>query len=634
MHEAPRYARTKERMKTPPDNEPRRRRTAPPQQPANLADENMPRRVPKDSSPPARKPRGSQAPNLNDGLQTEVTEPAAPPAKGAATPANKEQLGKGKTPIRVCPFCAGLPEFKAYTESNVAQGCISGPLFRWAIKTKCDGCMALLRAAGASSSCSANARLALFSQTSRSLLCAWRLARHYTPEVTVGIDPKSLNAIRLVKDRTSGSSHSLAGPITPKYMTLAIPQVGKHRGWIDHVVERVLCEVISAYRLNGNKTKPFWDGPAYRIDRHDLSIRLSCRPRNISKALKFLERQKFLTLVHKARFKRGEPCGTLVYAIPNVEAIDRALIEVKQVVESYLAEAKEAEAGQGATSVLDHTKVPNSSTQPVELGHSAKPKSGTQPVEQQPQSLNVPPTAQNDAVGHAAGQGGHQSKSSKTHLPRSVAEGGCGGFADAAAAFAGSTSPSDHSPAPAAAHTGQSASGHASTAPAPDPAYIEKKVNRFCYYWTEAGRRTGQIDVLAIEKREREALRKFFTVNPDSTGWFAAVATLAWQAGEDVKKKGSHDPAWACRRSKDIQTFLKLLSRILTELGSNGYKVNAYRHLRWWFTDSELRNQGFKVNAGLGVLDAVECWENTPDALAYYEDNGLEIPPEVRAANA
>lgn len=192
----------------------------------------------------------------------------------------------------------------------------------------------------------------------------------------MGLDPKSLNAIRLVKDRTSGSSHSLAGPITPKYMTLAIPKVGKHRGWIDHVVERVLCEILSAYRVNGNKTKPFWDGPAYRIDRHDLSIRLACRPRDISKALKFLERQEFLTLDHKARFKHGEPCGTMVYAIPNVEVIDQALIEVKQVVESYLAGEKDADAGQGATSVLDNTKVPNSGTQPVEHGHSAKPKSG------------------------------------------------------------------------------------------------------------------------------------------------------------------------------------------------------------------------------------------------------------------
>lgn len=443
----------------------------------------------------------------------------------------------------------------------------------------------------------------------------------------MGIDPKALNAIRLVKDRTSGSSHSLAGPITPRYVTLAIPPVGKHRGWIDHVVERVLCEIISAYRVNGKKAKPFWDGPAYRIDRRDLSIRLSCRPRDISKTLKFLEREGFLTLVHKARFKLGEPCGTMVYAIPNVEAIDEVLLEVKQAVEGYLARTNDAEDSQSATSDLDNAKVPNSSTQPVEHGHSAKPKSVTQPVEQQPQSLNVPSTAHNDAVGNVAGQVGHQSTKSKTHLSRSVAEGGCGGKA-AAAADAGSTSPPDHplNATPA----GQSASGHASTAPTPDPAYIEKKVNRFCYYWTEAGRRSGYIDVLAIENREREALREFFTKNPKSTGWFAAVAILAWQAGNEVKKKG----AWACRRSKDIQTFLQLLSRILSELGSNRYEVNAYRNLRWWFTDSELRKQAFNIKAELGVLDVDECWENTPDAPAYYEENGIELPPEVRAANA
>jgi hypothetical protein len=166
----------------------------------------------------------------------------------------------------------------------------------------------------------------------------------------MGIDPKALNAIRLVKDRTSGSSHSLAGSITPKYVTLAIPQVGKHRGWIDHVIERVVCEIISAYRLNGNKSKPFWDGPAYRIDRHDLSIRFMCRPRDISRALGFLEKQGFVTLYHKARFKHGEPCGTLVYAIPNVEAIDSALISAEAVVKSYLAELGDAETGEATLS--------------------------------------------------------------------------------------------------------------------------------------------------------------------------------------------------------------------------------------------------------------------------------------------
>lgn len=437
----------------------------------------------------------------------------------------------------------------------------------------------------------------------------------------MGIDPKALNAIRLVKDRTSGSSRSLAGAISPDYVTLAIRQFGKHRGWIDHVVERVLCEIIGAYRIKGNK--PFWAGPAYRIDRRDLSIRLMCRPRDISTALGFLEKLGFLTLCHKARFEHGEPKGTMVYAIPNIEAIDKALISAEDVVKSYLSEREDAKNAETTSTAAVHTKVTNFDTQPGEDRHSAKSKIDTQPAKHQPQSPNVP-KAHNDAEAHAGRQVGQESTSSKSHLLASVGEGG-------KAAFAGGST-SSHTHPLSTSHDGHSAPGPTSDVRPPDSAYIEKKVNRFCYYWTEAGRRTGYVDVLAIEKRERDALREFFYDNQESTGWFAAVAIRAWEAGEHEKKKGSFDPAWACRRSKDIQSFLRLLSRILSELGANKYKVNAYRNLRWWFTDSEISKQGFPINAGLDVLEPDECWENTPEAAAYYVDNGLEPPPEVRAA--
>jgi hypothetical protein len=109
---------------------------------------------------------------------------------------------------------------------------------------------------------------------------------------------------------------------------------------------------------------------------------------------------------------------------------------------------------------------------------------------------------------------------------------------------------------------------------------------------------------------------------------------LAWQAADQVKKKGGFDPAWACRRSMDIQSFLSRVSKILSELGANGYEVNAYRTLRYLFTDSELSKQGFNTKVCLEVLDPKDCWENDPEAPAYYRDNGLEMPSEVRAACA
>lgn len=439
----------------------------------------------------------------------------------------------------------------------------------------------------------------------------------------MGLDPKSINAIRLVKDRTSGSSHTLAGPITPKYITLAIPQVGKHRGWIDHVVERVLCEIIAAYRVNGTKATPFWSGPAYRIDRHDFSIRLLCRPRDISRAVVFLEKQGFLTVYRQTRYKHGEPCGTMVFAIPNVEAIDRKLAAVQAVVTDYLAEQKAAEDGaEGVGS--EKSKVPDIDTPPPQVRHSGQSTLDARSCQQAPQSLNVPQCTPQAAEGHAARRVEQTSASPPTHSPGRVAEGG-------EAAAPGSTSPGETN---ADQRNGHLASGPASDAQQPDPAPIERKVQRFCYYWTEAGQRTGYIEVLAVEKHERDALREFFMKNQRNTAWFAAVAILAWRAADEVKKKRGFDPAWACRRSTDIQSFLSRVSKILSELGANGYEVNAYRLLRCIFTDSELSKQGFNTKLSLEVLDPEDCWENAPEAPAYYRDNGLEMPPEVRAACA
>lgn len=389
------------------------------------------------------------------------------------------------------------------------------------------------------------------------------------------------------------------------------------------MVERVLCEIIAAYRVNGTKATPFWNGPAYRIDRHDLSIRLLCRPRDISRAVVFLVKQGFLTVYRQTRYKHGEPCGTMVFAIPNVEAIDSKLAAVQAVVTDYVAEQKEAEDGaEGGGSAK--SKVPDIDTPPPQVRHSGQSTLDARSCQQAPQSLNVPQTPENAAEGHAARRVEQTSASPPTHSPGRVAKGG-------EAAAPRSTSPGE---ANADQRNGHPAFGPASDAQPPDPAHIERKVQRFCHYWTEAGQRTGYISVLAIERHERDALREFFTKNQVSTAWFAAVAILAWRAAYEVKKKGNFDPAWSCRRSTDIQSFLRRVSKILSELGANGYEVNAYRLLRCIFTDSELSKQGFNTKVGFDVIDPEECWGNAPEAPAYYRDNGIEMPSEVRAACA
>jgi hypothetical protein len=442
------------------------------------------------------------------------------------------------------------------------------------------------------------------------------------------LDPKVLNAIRLITQHTRGP---LAGPIKPVWLSLALPKVGKHRAWIDHVVEGLLCELINAYRVSRTRPEPFWRGPAYQVHRKKLSLRLDCRLRDISTALGFLEELQLVWLVRKARYVDGEPRGTLVYAIPNVVAIADMLAKVERAARGLGQHSDD----NGNLEQTDDPKAPDSGTQGVKLWHTGSAKSCTQDGGVQHDSLNVP-KQRNAAIGRSAERvattyplAGHE---------RGAAARGGNGEADAAESDtsphpATETGGSGTSPA-SLSRDGQRAEGPPSAAPSDSYPSAEDQAATFIHYWTEAGRRSGYLDLIHVLKSDRQALVDFFAKNDVDCGWLAAVAINSWRACANVERRDGYDTAWACRRSKDIQTFLRLRSKILNELGANRYKVNAYKTLRRLFTDTELHRQGFDVHSGLEVVRADRCWENAGDAPGYYEDNGLESPPEVSAALA
>jgi len=56
----------------------------------------------------------------------------------------EENSAEKETPIRDCPFCGAGPEIFAFTESNLDQGSISGPIYRWTVRLKCFGDCALV----------------------------------------------------------------------------------------------------------------------------------------------------------------------------------------------------------------------------------------------------------------------------------------------------------------------------------------------------------------------------------------------------------------------------------------------------------------------------------------------------------
>lgn len=442
--------------------------------------------------------------------------------------------------------------------------------------------------------------------------------------VDMAIDPKSLTAIQLVRQHTQGP---LAGPIKPRWLSLALPKIGKNRAWIDHTIEGVLCWVLSAYRLSGKRTKPFWNGPAYQVNRRELAVMLDCRARDISTAVRFLEDLDLIWVWRKARYVDGEPKGTLVMAIPNVEAIADMLRETEAVADCLLHKSDVHEKAEN----LNEAEEPNSGTQGVEVQHSAPQKSGTRASKDEHKSLNAP-KQHNAAAGRTAERVVHTS-SPTSHSLRSVAEGGSGGAA-AADKYKSRLQPAE-SADDTGSRDGQRADGP--TSEAPNDCYYpsaKEQAESFVWLWIEAGRRTGAVELVNVLKSDRELLEKFFRENNVDCCWMVAMAIKAWFAADKVERSGGFDTVWGCRRSKDIQTFLRFRSKILNELGANGIKVNAYKNLRRWFTDSELRQQGFEILAPLELIQASRCWEDASEASAYYEGFELEMPPEVRAALA
>ena len=434
------------------------------------------------------------------------------------------------------------------------------------------------------------------------------------------MDPKALNAIRLVREMTSGQSCSLAGPIKPKWLTLALPRVGKNRAWIDHVVEGVLCEIINAYRVKGKEPKPFWKGPAYQINRQDLSKQLDCRPRDVSRALTFLEKEGFLTRHRKARYKGGEHAGTVVRVIPDVLAIDRALLAAKAQANSL-----EGHPGKMAVEDLEPSKdddVPKVSKFDTSQGKSKHPtQSKLDPPNGKdgPCNLNVPNSARNNSVGRGARQAADATSPASRRLSGSAPDGG-----GSAATKDGTSRNPD---------VQNDERQKTTKTPKAKSKRIDRWIYQFLYLWAEAGRRTLNLPQFAVEPGDRKVLRKYLTEHRTSPAWLVAMAIQAWDADASTESRRGFDSAWACRRAKDISTFLSLRSKILNELGALGYEVNQHVTLRRWFTDSELTEIGVNVEPGLDAIEPKFCWENRKNAPQYYHAVGMDMPPEVRATD-
>jgi hypothetical protein len=161
------------------------------------------------------------------------------------------------------------------------------------------------------------------------------------------------------------------------------------------------------------------------------------------------------------------------------------------------------------------------------------------------------------------------------------------------------------------------------------------KAMRFCALWEEAIVRSGTISSSAFTLADKKAAYGYFQKRPQATGLFQiAVATHAWQlAREGAQPRGKRRELYHIPHSLDPRQFLSSMhsGKIEAEVGLF-QKVNAWKTLRWWFTESELVYWGWdKAKVPVMILDPDQLWEYDPRAPRYYQDRRRALPPEVTA---
>ena len=440
-----------------------------------------------------------------------------------------------------------------------------------------------------------------------------------------------------------------SGAILPRNLAAVLPKSGDRRSWKDAVAVFLLAELLSVHRVAKGK-QPYWRGALYQVNRADLARRFACDPDAVSTALQWLKELALVEVIHRTRIDdTGKPCGTMVFAVPNLEQLYEFL--------DYFAKNKRA------LTALDllNGPIPEERTNSASKGSEVVIKAGSARLEEGGYLNCVEPQQKLDAEvdDEAFAQG--QSPVVNDDRGRLVVHGGGASAADTITQTRPRPSASAAAPLPSAAArkanpavlsepepqpkdvTGNGCVSDAPLArwtPANLPDDVEsnpasegawRKACQFCALWAEAIVRQEIVSVCKPTPKDRKTAFGFFLEYPQTLPFYTmAVALNAWLAAYSGKKAEGYDKLFHCRRATEIKQFITdfTSSKLESEIGRSGWKINAYKNLRWTFTASELQYFGWTKKPVLAI-DVEELWENQPETPDYYLIRKLPLPAEV-----
>jgi hypothetical protein len=468
------------------------------------------------------------------------------------------------------------------------------------------------------------------------------------------LDPRALAAATYIKDHREVFCE---GPIIPCWLGTALPPRSERRGWRDYVTQYILSDIISAHRLKDGQV--FFRGPLYQANREDWAKLIPTTLKEVSLTLTWLaDDLGVIGRVQRVRLVDGKPCGSQTFVWLIVTRLQELLDYFWEHGQAMPVKSREPDTASEAPELRDGLE--GNSTP----GFEATPSPDSRQLHPQPQSnsslISVStPTA---AEGSSESLTGTTTDELAQAGQRRASAGG-GKVSERQRAHRDDDPKADLAPpAPmpkATAHNGQAneakVNGHThapsncSTASAPPlwsppapPKNIQLdtdedqvawwKAMRFCDLWQEAIVRSGTLSSSAFTLPDKQAAYSYFQAHPEITGSFpVAVAIHAWQlAREGAQPKSKRRSLFHIPHSLDPRQFLSSMNtgKVEAEVGIF-VKVNAWKTLRWWFTETELVY--FELKVPIMALEPDQLWEYDPCALSYYLDRHRDLPSEVAA---
>jgi hypothetical protein len=452
------------------------------------------------------------------------------------------------------------------------------------------------------------------------------------------LDPRAQSAIDFLRKH----SKDWTGAIMPRWLPGALPPRSTKRGWRDAVSLWLLSQIISAHRVSEGG-QAFFRGPLYQINRRELARQLCTNVDEISESANWLQQIGVIGLVHRTRLDDdGQPRGSMVFAFPimtKLESYRKQYLSSSKTPEPIKYEPERSTRGQpdsGCRTVSSTACVVGGSTSAKRQFDFAEETASI--VTAAKQRTGVPSSA--------GGGAGDDDDGGSGEAPGAVKD-------KQVPAPSKSANSAQRPPATAPNRNGHDTTGQSADAapprwrPARPPANLVidtpeqrqawNRASRLCTFYSQVMMRSGHARSCDLTHSDKVRAFKFFSDCPQSGALYVTsvfINALLLVDDDQADHGEGYDDIWYCRSALNFQKFLAYVKsgRIESEIGRAGWKINAWRELRLYFTESELLYYGWASDKiPIVRIKPDEQWESDPSAQTYYRDRNLPLPIEIQA---